>query len=436
MSINKLITERIECMENRVASTSPGPRRQTTCVNSKEARAQPVKPASPQFSFNNLHQLIHILILPTTESNEMNATLRKTTPISVFTGYLGAGKTSVILATLKRVPSDYKIVVLKNEFGSVEVDSELVKESNVEVAEMMNGCLCCVLVGQMKNALEEIKAKYNPDRILVETSGSAFPAPIAWQIREMGSEFELDAIVTVIDCVNFEGHEDTSYTAKLQAQYTDVILLNKWDLVSERQLDLLIDKVDTLNDETPKIKVDAEKGVDPDLIFGIDTHLFELKNDDEKAKWQEIIDPDHHSGEIDILQLVKLRNRHLLQDCQDACTENHKQPHIIEASPADCSIVSKDDLEALLKRLPKEDVFRVKGILRISDKLYILNWAFGRWTLTEMTRANVEGATHGDNLLKDILVKVTVMGKGLSIYRQDLQNSLKVGLPDEGGACW
>lgn len=113
-----------------------------------------------------------------------------------------------------------------------KVDSELVSNESIKVTEMLNGCLCCVLVGQMKNALLDIKKQFNPDRIIVETSGSAFPAPIAWQVREMKSDgFELDSIVTVIDCENFSGYEDTSFTAKLQAQYTDVILMNKWELV-------------------------------------------------------------------------------------------------------------------------------------------------------------------------------------------------------------
>ena len=74
--------------------------------------------------------------------------------------------------------------------------------------------------------------KFNPDRIIVEASGSAFPAPIAWQIRQMKDQgFVLDGIVTVIDCVNFRGYEDTSYTAKMQAKYTDITLLNKHELV-------------------------------------------------------------------------------------------------------------------------------------------------------------------------------------------------------------
>ncbi|CAJ0764177.1 13761_t:CDS:2 [Entrophospora sp. SA101] len=78
-------------------------------------------------------------------------------PVTVFTGFLGSGKTTIIISLLKRVPKSYKICLLKNEFGDMKVDSELVRESNIEVQEMLNGCLCCVLVGQMKTALLELK---------------------------------------------------------------------------------------------------------------------------------------------------------------------------------------------------------------------------------------------------------------------------------------
>lgn len=144
-------------------------------------------------------------------------------------------------------------MLVKNEFGDLAVDSVLAQQQNITgVQEILNGCLCCTLVGQFKEAIAEIVREYKPDRVLVETSGSAFPAPIAWQIREMEREYQqsikngtkentgdelacvnvkLDSIVTVIDCVNFRGYEDTSYTAKLQAQYTDLLVLNKWDLV-------------------------------------------------------------------------------------------------------------------------------------------------------------------------------------------------------------
>jgi G3E family GTPase len=132
-------------------------------------------------------------------------------PVTVFTGFLGAGKTSIILSLLKSLPKDYRPVILKNEFGDANVDSRLAEEQNIRISEIINGCLCCVLVGQIKNALYELK-KLNPDRIIIETSGSAFPAPLAWQIRELEQDFSLDGIITVIDCSAFTGYADTSYT--------------------------------------------------------------------------------------------------------------------------------------------------------------------------------------------------------------------------------
>lgn len=78
-------------------------------------------------------------------------------PVTVFTGFLGAGKTSIILSLLPQLPKDYRVVLLKNEFGEIEVDSQLAKQSNLTaVSEILNGCMCCVLIGQMKSALLEI----------------------------------------------------------------------------------------------------------------------------------------------------------------------------------------------------------------------------------------------------------------------------------------
>ncbi|OLY82905.1 COBW domain-containing protein [Smittium mucronatum] len=203
-------------------------------------------------------------------------------PITVFTGFLGSGKTTLILEIIKKLPVGYNTVLLKNEFGEAETDSALARETNLQVTEMTNGCLCCVLVGQLKNALEEIRDKYRPDRIIVETSGSAFPAPIAWQIRKMDG-FVLDSIMTVVDCKNFVGYEDTSYTARLQAKYTDLILLNKVELVTERGLDLVIDKVCELNADTARTIVRKGSAPPLDLVFGVDTRLFPLSSPDQSS---------------------------------------------------------------------------------------------------------------------------------------------------------
>lgn len=130
-------------------------------------------------------------------------------------------------------------------------------------------------------------------------SGSAFPATLALQIRQLEPQgFKLDGVVTVIDCVNFEGYEDTSPTAKLQAQYTDLHLLSKWELVTERQLDLLLDKLGDLTDSTPHIKVSKESPLRPDLVFGLDSKLFE-KGSEEANSWKALGGEGEHMEEVE-----------------------------------------------------------------------------------------------------------------------------------------
>ncbi|CAG8534850.1 6361_t:CDS:2 [Paraglomus occultum] len=300
----------------------------------------------------------------------------KQIPITVFTGFLGAGKTTIILSLIPHLPKDYNLCLLKNEFGDIAVDSELARESNVSVQEMLNGCLCCVLVGQMKNALTELKA------------------PIAWQIREMNSMgFVLDSIVTVIDCVNFSGYEDTSYTAKMQAQYTDVILLNKWEMINEYQLDVVIDHINELNTDTPKIKCSKDSGVSPDIIFGIDTTLFSLSSKSISID----TDLSHHRNEVDLIQIV------------------------IPSNITSYNIQSKYTFENFLASLPKDEVYRVKGLIKLKDEsdvenVWIVNHAFGRYSMVKINEKQRE---------EGIILKLIFMGE-LRTHLDKVKSALDV----------
>ncbi|KZT41272.1 cobW-domain-containing protein [Sistotremastrum suecicum HHB10207 ss-3] len=291
--------------------------------------------------------------------------------ITVFTGFLGAGKTSIILSLLPQLPKDYKVCLLKNEFGDVEVDSQLARQSSLTaVSEILNGCMCCVLVGQMKTALLEIRDKYHPDRVIIETSGSAFPATLAFQIRDLEKEtsgdFKLDSIVTVIDAENFVGYEDSSTTARMQAAYTDLILINKWENVSERQLDDVIDHLHTLNDLTPKLRCHGRNGVSPDVIFGIDSKLFLQGQPHEDSAAHE-----PHDTEVETL--------------------TGPAPVVQPLSAA--------LLESALATLPKESIYRVKGFIHYKEvdgpsapiSSFILNWAFGRFDLTPLQGQSSSG---------------------------------------------
>ncbi|KAF9131489.1 hypothetical protein BGW39_001735 [Mortierella sp. 14UC] len=298
-------------------------------------------------------------------------------PVTVFTGFVGVGKTTIILSLMDSMPKGYKFCLLKNEFGDVKVDSQIAKLNNIDVQEMTNGCLCCVLVGQMKEGLLELREKYNPDRIIIETSGSAFPGPIAWQIRELADEgFVLDSILNVVDCKNFEGYADNSYTAKLQAQYTDLVLLTKHEGVSERDMDRVIDRVNDLNTDAPKVLVNVDQPVSPELIFGLDTKLFQLQGamgPNNKAFQDEINqhgNTTHHKNELDTMEIK----------CHGSTDRNPDK------------VLNLAAFEKVLGTLSKEDVYRLKGFVRLSgvkdnndngstSTICVVNHAFGKWTI-------------------------------------------------------
>lgn len=301
----------------------------------------------------------------------------KKTPVNVFTGFLGSGKTTIIINLIKSLPKDYKAVVLKNEFGDIAVDSILAKESNIEITEMINGCLCCVLVGKLGDALNEILEKYKPDRIIVETSGSAYPGPIAWEIRKMGDRLDLDSIVTVIDAINFEGYKDKSYTAKLQAQFTDLILINKHELVDERDLDEVLDDVYELNPTTPKIKTD-NGFIKPDVIFGIDTKLFS-----EVPELEIDRNHDHQDREVDLIHVYTDKN------------------------------FTQEAFSMFLEKLPRMDFYRIKGVVKLEEEFYLLNYVFGRFNFIKLT--SYEGQT-----------KLIFMGKNFSYHTKTIKKGLNL----------
>ncbi|KAE8383007.1 CobW/HypB/UreG, nucleotide-binding domain-containing protein [Aspergillus bertholletiae] len=311
-------------------------------------------------------------------------------PITIVTGFLGSGKTTLLLNLIPQLPKNYRLALLKNEFGDVAIDSQLASTQSISgVRELLNGCICCNLVGQLSDALNQLREEVKPDRIVIETSGSAFPATLAMEVnrleREQPGSFVLDGVISVIDVENWEGYEDTSYTAKLQAKYTDLIIFNKWEKVSERRYDLCLDRVGDLEVQTPCVKSDKGR-VDKDVLLGIDGALFAKDDGAGLADGHHGHDHDHghkhdHQSEVEVLSVT-------LKSAQPEPT--------VDASA----------LEQLLLSAPKDEVYRIKGIMRCStqsppaessDALneprpvapqdgttrhYILNWAFGRWTFT------------------------------------------------------
>ncbi len=171
-------------------------------------------------------------------------------PVTVLTGFLGAGKTTLLNRILTEQHGK-KIAVIENEFGEVGVDNQLVIQSDEEIFEMNNGCICCTVRGDLLRILSRLmKRKDRLDAILIETTGLANPAPVAQTFftdPEMKENFRLDAIVTLVDAKHILLHLGSSPEAVKQIAFADVILLNKTDLITPAELDALEKRIKSVN---------------------------------------------------------------------------------------------------------------------------------------------------------------------------------------------
>ena len=163
----------------------------------------------------------------------------ETVPVTVLTGYLGAGKTT-LLNRLLTEQHGRKYAVVINEFGELGVDNDLVVDTDEEVFEMNNGCVCCTVRGDLIRIINGLmKRRTRFDGIIVETTGLANPAPVAQTFfvdEDVRARTRLDAIVTVVDAKNLPARLADSAEAEEQLAFADVIVLNKIDLVSADEL--------------------------------------------------------------------------------------------------------------------------------------------------------------------------------------------------------
>jgi G3E family GTPase len=171
-------------------------------------------------------------------------------PVLVLTGFLGAGKTTLLNRILTEQHGK-KLAVIENEFGEVGVDNQLVIQSEEELFEMNNGCICCSVRGDLIRILGRLmKRKDRLDGILIETTGLADPGPVAQTFftdDEMRTAFQLQGIVTVVDAKHVAQHFDSSPEVKKQIGFADLLILNKADLVAPTELAALETRVRRMN---------------------------------------------------------------------------------------------------------------------------------------------------------------------------------------------
>ena len=238
-------------------------------------------------------------------------------PTTILTGFLGAGKTT-LLNRILREEHGMKIAVIENEFGQENIDNEiLVQESREQIVEMNNGCICCTVRGDLIVGLSDLAKRRAAgeiqfDRVVIETTGLANPGPVAQTFfidEEVGANYMLDAVVTVVDARHAMQQLDEHEEAQRQVGFADKILLSKTDLVDAAAVDALTARLKRINPRAPISRSDFGKAP---LTEVLDLRGFNLN---EKLE----IDPDF---------LAEDEHEHDHDHDHEHCGHDHEHGHV------------------------------------------------------------------------------------------------------------
>jgi G3E family GTPase len=201
-------------------------------------------------------------------------------PVTLLTGFLGAGKTTLLNRILSE-PHGCRIAVIENEFGAVGIDSDLLVNGEEQIVEMNNGCICCTVRGDLVRILGQLaerraRGEVAFDRVIIETTGLADPAPVAQTFfveDAVRQHYRLDAVITVVDAVHGQQQLDQHHEAQEQVGFADRILVSKADLMAPLDTDALIARLRKLNARAPVSQVHFGQA---DLTQILDIRGFDL----------------------------------------------------------------------------------------------------------------------------------------------------------------
>ena len=201
----------------------------------------------------------------------------KPIPVTVLTGYLGAGKTTLLNRILTENHGK-KYAVIVNEFGEIGIDNDLIVESDEEIYEMNNGCICCTVRGDLIRVVEGLMRRPGRfDAIIVETTGLADPVPVAqtfFMDDDVRAKTQLDAVVTLVDAKHLPLRLKDSREAEDQLAFADVVLLNKTDLVTPEEINKIEQVIRVIN---PSARIYHTQRSNVDLKKVLDLGAFDLE---------------------------------------------------------------------------------------------------------------------------------------------------------------
>ena len=284
------------------------------------------------------------------------------TKIDIFSGFLGAGKTTLIKKLIKEAYQGEKLVLIENEFGQIGIDGGFLKEAGIQINELNSGCICCSLVGDFGKALREVESTYHPDRILIEPSGVGKLSDVIRAVREAElSDAKLNSFTTVVDAGKCKMYmKNFGEFFNDQVENASAIVFSHVKGVNEEKISAAIELVREKNSDATLITTDWDLLTGAQILAAIeranslDCLVSELKKEAHEHH-------HHHHGECDD------------PDCE--CHEHHHADEVFTSFGAETRTkYTAEEIEAILHSFAKEDdygtILRAKGIVEAAD---------GRW---------------------------------------------------------
>jgi len=246
-------------------------------------------------------------------------------PATILTGFLGAGKTTLLKRVLTEAHGQ-KIAVIENEFGEENIDTDiLVSDTNEQIIQMSNGCVCCTIREDLRTTLSDLAAKrrkgeLNFERVVIETTGLADPGPVAqtfFMDDEIAEAYLLDSVLTLVDAKHADEQLNTRQEARMQVGFADQIFISKSDLVEPAAVEALIHRIKHMNPRAPiqtahfgevalskvfdlrGFNLNAKLEIDPDFLKA-DAH--DHHHDHEHGEHCD--HPHHHAHDDDVKSFV------------------------------------------------------------------------------------------------------------------------------------
>lgn len=299
------------------------------------------------------------------------------TKIDIVSGFLGAGKTTLIKKLLKEALQDTKVVLIENEFGEIGIDGGFLKEAGIEIKEMNSGCICCSLVGDFGTSLKEVLHSYTPERILIEPSGVGKLSDVMKAVQDAvaESEVELSSAVAVVDATKCKMYiKNFGEFFINQIENAGTIILSRTDKISPQKLETCVAMLRQYNEKATIITTPWEELEGKDILA-----VMEGARDLEAALMQELLDKQEQACSCHDHQEHHSHHEHEHthshghgEGCSCGCHgHEHGQHHADEVFTSwgmeTPSVYTAEEIGQLLQNLEQESEFgfvlRAKGMV-------------------------------------------------------------------------